>query len=133
MNLEYEPASEPLHIVRNQTSVERGRHVREVPSLPGKENSSSHRARPVHQIISMLKRIRTNRVSIKNSLPLSLRFAIIIKPAACEQRGNTLHKLKTFTWNPRPESGLDCLTCAIFFRQRAIEPRDEFSKLGLLR
>ena len=28
----------------------------------------SHGARPVHQIISMIKRIRTSRLSIKNSL-----------------------------------------------------------------
>ena len=26
--------------------------------------------------------------------------------------------LRTLTWKPRPESGLDCLICAIFARQR---------------
>jgi len=36
--------------------------------LPGKGNSDSHGARPVHQIITMIKWIRTSRVSIKNSL-----------------------------------------------------------------
>jgi len=36
--------------------------------LPGKGNSNSHGARPVHQIISMIKWIRTSRLSIKNSL-----------------------------------------------------------------
>ena len=36
--------------------------------LPGKENSNSHGARPVHQIISMIKWIRTSRFSLKNSL-----------------------------------------------------------------
>ena len=36
--------------------------------LHGKENSNSHGARPVHLIISMIKWIRTNRLSIKNSL-----------------------------------------------------------------
>jgi len=36
--------------------------------LPGKENSNSHGARPVHLIITMLKWIRTRRLSIKNSL-----------------------------------------------------------------
>ena len=36
--------------------------------LPGKENSNSHGARPVHQIISMIKWIRTSRLSIHNSL-----------------------------------------------------------------
>ena len=37
--------------------------------LPGKGNSNSHGARPVHLIITMIKWIRTSRLSIKNSLP----------------------------------------------------------------
>ena len=37
--------------------------------LPGKKNSTSHGARPVHLIITMIKWIRTSRLSIKNSLP----------------------------------------------------------------
>ena len=37
---------------------------------PGKGNSTSYVARPVHQIISMTKWIRTSRLSIKNSLSL---------------------------------------------------------------
>ena len=36
--------------------------------LPGKENSNSHGARPVHQIISRINWIRTSRLSINNSL-----------------------------------------------------------------
>ena len=36
--------------------------------LPEKGNSNSHRARPVHLIITMMKWIRTSRLSIKNSL-----------------------------------------------------------------
>ena len=36
--------------------------------LPGKENSNSHGARAVHLIITMIKWIRTSRVSRKNSL-----------------------------------------------------------------
>ena len=36
--------------------------------LPLKGNSTSHGARPVHQIISMIKWIRTSRLSIKKSL-----------------------------------------------------------------
>ena len=36
--------------------------------LPGKVNSNSLGARPVHEIISMIKWIRTRRLSIKNSL-----------------------------------------------------------------
>ena len=30
--------------------------------------------------------------------------------------------LEGFTWKPRPESGLDCLVCAIFVRQRTWQP-----------
>ena len=36
--------------------------------LPGKGNSNSHGARPVHLIITMIKWTRTSRLSIKNSL-----------------------------------------------------------------
>ena len=36
--------------------------------LPGEMNSTSHGARPVHLIITMMKWIRTSRLSIKNSL-----------------------------------------------------------------
>jgi hypothetical protein len=36
--------------------------------LPGKGNSNSHGARPVHEIISMKTWIRTSRLSIENSL-----------------------------------------------------------------
>jgi hypothetical protein len=34
--------------------------------LPGKRNSTSHDARPVHPIITMIKWIRTSRLAIKN-------------------------------------------------------------------
>jgi len=37
--------------------------------LPGKANSISHGARPVHLIITMIKWIRTSRLSIKNGVP----------------------------------------------------------------
>ena len=36
--------------------------------LPGKRNSKSHGAKPVHIMITMMKWIRTSRLSIKNSL-----------------------------------------------------------------
>ena len=39
-------------------------------SLTGKENSNSHGARPVHQVISVIKWIQTRRISIENSLSL---------------------------------------------------------------
>jgi len=45
------------------------RDVRRVDvRLPGKGNSNSHGARPVHLIIAMIKWIRTSRLSIKNTL-----------------------------------------------------------------
>ena len=48
------------------------RRVRHLPAvdvrLPGKGSSNSHGARPVHLIITMIKWIRTSRLSIKNSL-----------------------------------------------------------------
>ena len=40
--------------------------------LPGKVNSNSHGARPVHPIITMIKWIRTSRLSMKNSLCIEL-------------------------------------------------------------
>ena len=36
--------------------------------LPGKGNSNPHGARPLHLIITMIKWIRTSRLSIKKSL-----------------------------------------------------------------
>ena len=39
--------------------------------LPGKGNSNSHGARPVHQIISMTAWLRTSELSIHNSLSTS--------------------------------------------------------------
>ena len=40
--------------------------------LPGKGNSKSHGARPVHLFITMTQRIRTSRLSLKTSLSLEL-------------------------------------------------------------
>ena len=45
-----------------------GEGVKVDARLPGKGNSNSHGARPVHLIITMTKWIRTSRLSIKNSL-----------------------------------------------------------------
>ena len=47
--------------------------------LPGKGNSNAYGARPVHLIITMIKRIRTSRLSIKNSL---LSYNTNARPAA---------------------------------------------------
>ena len=38
--------------------------------VPGEGNSNSHGARPVHQIISMIKWIRTSKLSMQNCLSL---------------------------------------------------------------
>jgi hypothetical protein len=43
-------------------------HTKAEIRLPGKGNSNSHGAKPVHQIISMIKWIRTSGFSIKKSL-----------------------------------------------------------------
>jgi hypothetical protein len=39
--------------------------------LPGKENSNSHGARPVHLITRMIELIRTSRLAMKDSLSLA--------------------------------------------------------------
>ena len=46
--------------------------------LPGKGNSNSHDARPVHLIITMIEWIRTSRLSIKRSLSLR-----VIRASGC--------------------------------------------------
>ena len=53
---------------------------------PGKGNSNSHGTRPVHQIIWMIKWIRTSRLSIKNSVSLHLQPArkVAIRPPGKE-------------------------------------------------
>jgi len=43
-------------------------HEKVIIRLPGKGNSDSHGAKPVHEIISMMKWIRTSGFSIKKSL-----------------------------------------------------------------
>ena len=53
-----------LRVILEVSSLPRKVDIR----LPGKGDSISHGARPVHQIISMIKWIRTSRLSIKNSL-----------------------------------------------------------------
>ena len=56
-------------------------------------------------------RFVTHRVGPRPSRPEVLRL-----PFASEQ-GTTDKGLTTFTRKPRPESGRDCLVCAIFARQ----------------
>ena len=53
--------------------------------LHGKGTSNSHRARPVHLIIAMMKWIRTSRLSIKNSLSsLEVRADAVAKRHGCK-------------------------------------------------
>ena len=61
----------PLHVSKRTThrSTSDAHVTRKVDvRLPGKGNSNSHGARPVHLIITMIRCIRTSRLSIKNSL-----------------------------------------------------------------
>jgi len=57
MRLKYEPASEPLHIsVKKLTACGwTGVSWKVDVRLPGKGNSNTHGARPVHLIITMIK------------------------------------------------------------------------------
>ena len=43
----------------------------------------------------------------------SFEVRLFIPPLPREGRTTSM-MLKTFTWEPRPEYGLDCLTCAMF-------------------
>jgi hypothetical protein len=61
--------------------------VRKVDArLPGKGNSNSHGARPVHLNITMIKWTWTSRLSIKNSFSFIDRWlgSISISETACE-------------------------------------------------
>jgi len=61
----------------------------------------------------------------KGSLSLSFSGVAL---SGSERRGNNLKGLMTLTWEPRPESVLDCLICAIFARQRK-----PYSRTSLIR
>jgi len=79
MSLKYEPTSEPLqgHTVVISLHQPSSRMWQVGVRLPGKANSNSHGARPVHLIITMMKCIRTSRLSIKNSLSLQGHTVVI--------------------------------------------------------
>ena len=98
---------------------------------PGKGNSNSHGSRPVHRIITMKKRTRTSRLSILNSLfsdldpasssrRLDRRVGRHVRLHHPSEEGTTSRVWRTFTWEPRPEFGLDCLICSKFARQRRV-------------
>jgi len=54
--------------LRNEQIPPAGRAKKVDVRLPEKGNSNSHGARPVHLIVTMIKWIRTSRLSIQNSL-----------------------------------------------------------------
>ena len=56
--------------------------------LPGKGNSKSHSATPVHQIISKIKWTRTSRLSIKNSLSTLPAARCGVKGLECGVQGS---------------------------------------------
>ena len=64
MVVEPEPDAGLAIIQKGNASGCIGSHVR----LPGRGNANSQSARPVHPIVTMIKWIRTSRLSVKNSL-----------------------------------------------------------------
>ena len=68
--------------------------------LPGKGNSNSHGARPVRLIITVIKWIRTSRLSIKNSLSLATSASSASSMASasdtpCTPKSETVRLLRT--------------------------------------
>ena len=64
-------STQPLNTAHVNSFPVSGRNVD--VRLPGKGNSKSHGARSVHQIITMIKWIRTSRLPIKKSPPVRWR------------------------------------------------------------
>ena len=69
--------------------------------LSGKGNSNSHGAKPVHLIITMIKWIRTSRLSIQNSLCFHTETQSIGMPSCCI-RGGVPHTPYTLHLSPTP-------------------------------
>jgi len=57
-----------IHVAGEDGDVVRSPHQQRVSRIPVGGNSTSHGARPVHLIITMIKWIRASRLSINNSL-----------------------------------------------------------------
>ena len=70
--------------------------------LPGKGNSNSRGARPVHLIITMIKWTRTSRSSIKNSLFLPRQAEIAARDWNIQEQQKLLLQKATTTLNPKP-------------------------------
>ena len=65
----FSPTSSPSPCLPDHQGVW-GRPRKVDARLPGKENSNSYGARPVHLMITAIKWIRTSRLSMKKSLSL---------------------------------------------------------------
>ena len=86
--------------------------------LPGKRNSDSHGTRPVHQIISTIKWIRTRRLSIKNALSVLAGFT----GASMSSRRDHMVLPQPSIPLPRPSILLPSRLFSIFCLSRAIYP-----------
>jgi hypothetical protein len=89
--------------------------------LPGKGNSNSHGARPVHLIFTMIKWIRTSRLSINNSLSLvDLRTRLGVSvPLSSECGTYKTVKARFWPWLSG-SSPLNLLSCSLFARKRPV-------------
>ena len=78
-----------VHARQERRSCRRKGGVR----LPGKENTNSHGARPVHLIITTMKWIRTSRLSTENFLSsLHVGFGVSTgNPRSTSSGSSTLH------------------------------------------
>ena len=101
---------------RCRLSMRGGGRTRKVDiRLPGKGNSNSHGARPVHQIFSMMKWIQTNRLSPKNSLSDPPR-----ETQTARQEHKSLARSKIWTWlfHIQGKSPWHVLSCSLLAWQR---------------
>jgi len=104
-------------------------HIRKVDvRLPGKGDSNSHGGRPVHLIITMIKWIRTSRLSKKNSLSLphslgsgSMEVWNLQAKSRDRCRANMAHirqsKARFRPWLPG-KTPQNLLSCPLFTRKR---------------
>ena len=108
--MKYDPQSLALHARRfawskpKAISPEVWSSTRKVNlRLPGKGNSNSHGARPDHLITTMMKWIRTSRLTIKNSLSLKLKPLTLIRTRRRSGCSTTNASLKVACQVPRRE------------------------------
>ena len=68
---------------------------------PGKGNLNSHGARPVHLIVTMMKWIRTSRLSIKNSLHGHSRLGALYRAPTASAVTEFLQFIRALTNTPK--------------------------------